>query len=442
MGELRLASRAYLLLLLAVALGLAGAGATVNDVSVSDLIIAVVLACAAAIAQLLRAAAGSKQAFALSPVFIVAGVFLLPPALLAPVVAITFIPEWVRYRRSAVVTLFNMVNVVLDSFAAYIVASLLGLHRTESILTVTGALASFAAVVTFIGLNRLLIAGMLRVARGCSWQQTGLLDFDTFLTDLSVASVGILIAALWSVQPALSALVALPLYLLARALEGPALSELAQSDRKTGLYNARHFESALAAELSRARRFGNPVSVAMIDLDLMRVINNGYGHVAGDAVIRRIAQIIRQGIREYDVAARFGGEEFALVLPGCGHKEAISVCERLRAEVAESEFVIPTSRTPIRATMSAGVASYPQDAADPASLVHFAVQAVYMAKARGRNRVGAWTVDDTETHQVATQPVEPVDAPDRVTSLDSDGWRNSGLPRFALNWATIKSPPA
>ena len=71
-------------------------------------------------------------------------------------------------------------------------------------------------------------------------------------------------------------------------------------------------------------------------------------------------------------------------------------------------------------------------------LVSLAVQAVHMAKARGRNRVGAWTLDDTETRQVATVPTAPVQAPSSLTSLDTDAWRESGLPRFALAWATIE----
>ena len=170
----------------------------------------------------------------------------------------------------------------------------------------------------------------------------------------------------------------------------------------------------------------------MIDLDLMRVINNTHGHLAGDAVIRGIAQTVRRGIREYDVAARFGGEEFALVLPGCGHAEAVTVCERIRARGRRGRVRDPDKQEGGQGNLSAGVASYPQDSEDPNVLVHLAVQAVYMAKARGRNRVGAWTMDDTETHQVATQPTEPVEAPRQLTSMDSDAWRQAGLPRFTL----------
>ena len=291
----------------------------------------------------------------------------------------------------------------------------------------------------FISLNRLLIAGVLRLARGCSWHQTGLLDVDPFLIDGSIASVGILVALAWVVQPALSALVAFPLYLMHRALDEPNLREMTRSDPKTGLYNAQHFEASLSSELARAKRFGHCLSVAMIDLDLLRVINNTHGHLAGDAVIRGIAQIIRQGIREYDVAARFGGEEFALVLPGCSQSEAVTVCERLRAAVAATAFVVPTSPQPVSATLSAGIATYPQDADDPGKLVHLADQAVYMAKARGRNRVGAWTMDDTATHQVATTaPNGPVDPPSHLTNMDSDAWRQAGLPRFTVSWASIQ----
>ena len=222
MRDLGFASRTYVVLPMAIALGLAWASLSTYGFSREQLLTAMIIAAAAAVAHVLRAASESKQAFALTSAFVFAGAFLLPPSLLAPVVIIAFVPEYIRYHRSLSVTLFNVVNVLINTYAAYIVASALGLTRPELILTVGGALAALAAVVVFIGTNRLIIAGMLRIARGCSWEQTGLLELDPFLTDLAVASVGILVALMWTIQPLLSVFIVFPLYLVHRALDEPS----------------------------------------------------------------------------------------------------------------------------------------------------------------------------------------------------------------------------
>ena len=438
MGELRSAARIYVGAVLAAGVALALGSVGARPLAAEDALAAVVLAIAAALAQMLRKVASSKQAFAVTPAFVFAGVLLLPSELLAPVIAVTFVPEWIRFRRNPLVMLFNVGNVLVDAYSAKLAAAAIGLNSPGDLLTVHGGIAALIAVAVFIGLNRLLIAMVLRLARGCSWRQTGLFDVDPFVTDTSVASVGILLALVWAVQPALAILVLFPIYLMHRALEEPSLREMTRTDPKTGLYNSRHFEQSLESELARAKRFGHALSVAMIDLDLLRVVNNTYGHLAGDAVIRGIAHHIRGNLREYDVAARFGGEEFALLLPGCTSEAALGVCERIRRFVAESEYPIPTSPSPIKATISIGIATYPQDGLDATHLLHLADQAVYMAKARGRNRVGAWTTDDTDTKTVATNsPSVGVEPPSRLVSLDADAWHQAGLPRFTMSRVSI-----
>src|SRR5207249_4055598 len=106
-----------------------------------------------------------------------------------------------------------------------------------------------------------------------------------------------------------------PLFLIHRSLSVPALQAEARVDPKTGLFNARYFAGALVEELARAARFERPLSLIMADLDLLRDINNSYGHLAGDAVLKGIAEVFRGQLRHYDVPARFGGEEVALLLP-------------------------------------------------------------------------------------------------------------------------------
>ena len=141
----------------------------------------------------------------------------------------------------------------------------------------------------------------------------------------------------------------------------PQLQAEARVDPKTGLFNARHFAAALTEELGRAQRFERPMSLIMADLDLLRDINNTYGHLAGDAVLKGIAEVFRAELRHYDVPARFGGEEFAILLPETPPEQALEIAERIRRAVAERLFDVETSSEPIRATVSIGVAGYPKD---------------------------------------------------------------------------------
>ena len=122
----------------------------------------------------------------------------------------------------------------------------------------------------------------------------------------------------------------------------------ARVDPKTGLFNARHFAAALADELTRAQRFERPLSLMMADLDLLRDINNNFGHLAGDAVLRGIADVFREELRHYDIPARFGGEEFSILLPETTPEQALEIAERIRRALAAARFEVETSSEPIQ----------------------------------------------------------------------------------------------
>jgi diguanylate cyclase (GGDEF)-like protein/putative nucleotidyltransferase with HDIG domain len=199
--------------------------------------------------------------------------------------------------------------------------------------------------------------------------------------------LGSIVAVLWGMNPFLIIPALLPLVLMYRALTIPALKQQAQTDSKTGLLNARHFAEVFAEEIERARRTRRPLAVVMADLDLLRSINNTYGHLAGDVVLSGIGATIRKTIRGNDIAGRFGGEEFVIILPELGPDEARSLAERVRQAIEATRFEVATSPTPIRATMSLGVACFPADGDSPTSLTQAADVAVYQAKLNGRNRV-------------------------------------------------------
>ena len=206
-------------------------------------------------------------------------------------------------------------------------------------------------------------------------------------TEFALAAVGIGVAAFWVVNPWLIPFTAAPLYLIHRSLHMPQLEEQARIDSKTGLFNARHFGAVLAEELARAQRFERPLALIMADLDLLREINNTYGHLVGDDVLAGVAEVFRAELRHYDIPARFGGEEFAILLPETDAESALEIAERIRRRVAAKVFDVPSASDPVRVTISMGVACFPEDGDNANELLHHADLAVYRAKLQGRNRV-------------------------------------------------------
>ncbi len=156
-------------------------------------------------------------------------------------------------------------------------------------------------------------------------------------------------------------------------------------DGLTGLANRRHCEEELDAELARAERLGGPTALILADLDDFKTVNDRHGHPAGDAVLCAFAELLRESVREIDIAGRFGGEEFMLLLPGTDAAGGSNVAERVRAALAERVIVTPGGAA-IRITASFGVAIAPPSAT-AAELIAAADTALYEAKRAGKNRV-------------------------------------------------------
>ena len=146
-------------------------------------------------------------------------------------------------------------------------------------------------------------------------------------------------------------------------------------------------------ELNRANRFDRPLAIIMADLDLLRNINNTYGHLAGDEVLIGVARVLKQSMREYDVVSRFGGEEFAILLPETSLMDAYAKAEKIRKTIENTELVVLTDLTSVRATMSFGVACREHQNQTQDEIIRHADAALYQSKVSGRNRVYIYTGD-------------------------------------------------
>ncbi len=156
-------------------------------------------------------------------------------------------------------------------------------------------------------------------------------------------------------------------------------------DGLTQVFNRRYFEDAIERELSRSRRYTRPLSLVMIDIDHFKKINDGFGHLAGDAVLKEVAGTVKTRTRREDVLARYGGEEFALLLPEIDLKGAALLAEKLRKLVEKHTFTFDGEVIPV--TLSAGVATVHKKNEDPHELIGRADEKLYEAKGAGRNRI-------------------------------------------------------
>ena len=202
--------------------------------------------------------------------------------------------------------------------------------------------------------------------------------------------LGVLITLAVALSPAL-VLIALPTVLLVRRfLVFPLLVAQSRVDSKTGLLNVSTWEAEAEVELSRARRTQSPLAMALVDIDHFKAVNDTYGHLVGDRVLKSLAQALTSHLRDYDRAGRFGGEEFVLLLPQTSEADACGIAERLRSHVAGLQ--VPVSDRPnaptVSLTISIGVtAMEPGETRELTDLLAAADSALYHAKQTGRNRI-------------------------------------------------------
>jgi diguanylate cyclase (GGDEF)-like protein len=251
-------------------------------------------------------------------------------------------------------------------------------------------LAAGACGLTQWAVNQGLILTGIKLAEPATGIKNALLGRESLHNDAAELCVAVLVALGMTVS-CLTLIVALPLgTLLQRSFRHTLLLNEARADAKTGLLNAAAWERAAAAEVARAVRTRTPLAVALLDLDRFKQINDSYGHLLGDEVLRQIAGTMIRVLRDYDLAGRFGGEEFVMLLPQTRAVDAFRIAERVRAHIAQlpiyASGAAGSERVPV--TVSIGVAAL--DAGSHRELTELlaaADAALYRAKASGRDQV-------------------------------------------------------
>lgn len=343
-------------------------------------------------------------------IFFLAASLLLPPFLFSLVVIVPHTAEWIlkRLRKSTNLKAWYIqpYNVTTHILAGTVVSLLYQVFVEIGLLhTIFGSLLVIALGFVYTFINHFLIGFALLLARSLSFFESGVMKLSSILPDITLACLGYLFVSFWHNDIFMMPIALVPLVLMYQALKIPQLTQDAQLDAKTGLLNAKYFNKIAISEFDEASRNHKSLSFIMADIDLMRDINNTYGHLAGDAALSAIGKVIRQIIPDEAHAARFGGEEFAIILSGRDDDEARQVGESIRRAVEQLDIIVDTHPNPIKVTMSLGLAHYPFNAKDLMELTYKADLAVFQAKKAGRNRM--ITYSDLSNEEIQLLRMKP-----------------------------------
>jgi diguanylate cyclase (GGDEF)-like protein len=320
---------------------------------------------------------------------------LLPPvlAVLAPIVLIVMTQVRVRqaplYRRVFTVSTMGLANGLVS----------VGLHELStrwhlaelapgwSALTWTGLIVAGALVYHVV--NTVLVAVAVRsAAPEMSWRT---LLTDELLSDAGEVCVSVMVALLCLLSPVMVLVSLIPIILLQRAFLHDQLSAAARLDAKTGLLNGPTWEREATSEIARANRTGTALSVMLLDLDHFKEVNDRYGHLAGDDILIGVAEAMRTQTRDYDLIGRFGGDEFAILLPQSDLMEATRSAERIRRRIAA--IAVPAGDHVVTTSVSIGVAELSSAEEGVTDLLARADLSLYRAK-ENRDQVHSALHDD------------------------------------------------
>jgi diguanylate cyclase (GGDEF)-like protein len=320
---------------------------------------------------------------------------LLPPvyAMVTPI-PLLVLTQWrihkgVVYRRAftagAMGLAYGAASEVFRAFPASIAGGTIG----TGVHAFTWALAVAACEIMGGRGHNALIVLAVKLADPTARLADQEFSREALQADLTEFNLGVLNTVVVGVSPAL-ALFAVPMWLMVRRFMMHAqLVAQARIDTKTGLLNASTWEREASVEIVRAVRTGIPLALALVDIDHFKMVNDTYGHLVGDKALRAVTDGLRGQLRSYDLAGRFGGEEFVILLPHAREVDALNIAERLRAHVASLSIPVSDdseSGPAVKVTISVGVASLGGVTRELAELVAAADAALYCAKEAGRNR--------------------------------------------------------
>ena len=327
--------------------------------------------------------------------------WVLPVAILLPPVYAMVIPvpllvltQWrvhrgAVYRRvftgAAIGLAYGAASVLFHAVPASFAGTALGTGTHA--LTWTAAVAA-AEIVGWL-VHNILIVSAVKLSDPSAGLREIALNREALLGDFAQMDLGILITVVVAVHPVLAVL-AVPTVLLARRFMMHAqLLAKSRIDTKTGLLNVSTWESEAEREIARAVRTRSPLCIAMLDIDHFKLVNDTYGHLVGDKALRAVTGALREQLRSYDLAGRFGGEEFAILLPQTHETQALGIAERLRTHIAAMSVPVGEDATTgpcVRLTVSVGVAALDRIGPELSDLLAAADAALYLAKQTGRNR--------------------------------------------------------
>jgi diguanylate cyclase (GGDEF)-like protein len=299
------------------------------------------------------------------------------------VIVLSNLAEWIWHRPLWYISVFNTTCYIVAIQSAFWVYRFI--NPKGELQTWISVAAILIGMLVYNLINHLMIGIIIWMARGESFPKSGIFDLLPLIVDMTMLVMGASLNYVWNYNPYAVLLFAIPLYLIYSTLRVPALQRKVDIDQKTGIYNHTYFMQQFQNELVRANRYDRPLTVVMADLDLLRNINNTYGHLAGDEVIKAIAKIIQRSVREYDVVCRFGGEEYAILMPETSLETGYERAELIRRAVENEAFSIPLSDQKIKVTISLGVAGRESLKQLKEEILQNADAALYWSKSKGRN---------------------------------------------------------
>ncbi|GAA4862261.1 GGDEF domain-containing protein [Pseudonocardia benzenivorans] len=368
--------------------------------------------------------------FDLSSVWTFAAALLLPAAVATGVVVVLYAHLWLRVWKPARVPLYRLVyttaTVVLAAVAAH--AVVLAARAAGAAAHELPALGWIAlAALVYLVVNNMLVVGAVALGEGLGQPRTLLGGLDDHVLELATLCLGAMVALVLTADRWTAALALAPLLVLQRAVQVRQLEEAATTDQKTGLLNTAAWRSAAARRLERADRSGG-AAVLIADLDHFKSVNDTHGHLVGDAVLAAVAAELRAEVRQHDLVARFGGEEFVVLLTdltagGAGRREVLAVAERIRARVAGLGVPVPAAAGPVVVdglSISIGAAMFPEDGEELEKVLAVADESLYAAKDAGRNtvRIASGPVVP-QARRSTDDAAAPVPAPDPVAARPS-----------------------